>query len=80
MLVGAGSNSSLWSQILADVLNVPIEVRGGVGALDVGARGNAMIGELALDSKASLKLPSNVRCLCRHTRAPVPSEVFCGRR
>ena len=63
MLVGAGSNSSLWSQILADVLNVPIEVRGGVGSLDVSARGNAMIGEVALDSTASLVLPSSVRRL-----------------
>jgi sugar (pentulose or hexulose) kinase len=63
VLVGAGSNSSLWSQILADVLNVSIEVRGGVGSLDVNARGNAMIGEVALDSTASLELPSNVRHL-----------------
>lgn len=61
LLVGGGSNSSVWSQILADVLNVPIEVRGGVGALDVGARGNAMIGEVALDNTASLELPTNVR-------------------
>ena len=64
VLVGAGSNSSVWSQILADILNVPIEVRSGVGTLDVSARGNAMIGEVALDSAASLQLPSNVRHVC----------------
>eukprot|EP01043_Picozoa_sp_COSAG02_P024979 COSAG02_NODE_1386_length_12941_cov_32.080128_4_plen_103_part_00 len=67
MLVGAGSNSSVWSQILADVLNVSIEVRGDVGSLDVSARGNAMIGEVALDSTASLELPSNVRHLSIYT-------------
>ena len=36
---------------------MPIEVRGGVGSMDVGARGSAMIGEVALDPSASLELP-----------------------